>query len=54
MALVARTAAGGRHVPARAHPPFLLEALEGGVERTGFHAERVVGQAANVLDDGVG
>src|SRR5688572_15268843 len=39
--------------PLRAHPPILLHAVEGGIERTLLDAEQVVGDALDVRGDGV-
>src|SRR6476646_10175870 len=51
--VVARAATGGRSLPARSDPAFLLEALERGAERSRFDVQRVVRQPVDVLDDRV-
>src|SRR5687767_4119940 len=51
--VVARLAPGRRLGPLRRDPPFLLETLEGGIERPLLDREHFVGQPLDVLRDGV-
>src|ERR1044072_3357708 len=48
-----RFAAGFVYVPARRDPTFLLDAIEGGIQRSMFDIQHFVGELAEALDDPV-